>query len=230
MSAMRNQSLPRRQQGVALIVTLFILVIVTFIGLIAMRSGMQQVAMSTNSQVAVVLFENADAGTTNVENTINANMTFANGPTGPITLIKDNPGQAVVGCFNKSGLQLATSVATPRRCDLDQAGEFVSGRGVVVVQVAVQAPVDSSGKAQSTRNTGSDDSVLPGGGGALVAVYSTAVMPNYGSATKSEIEGCLAQPQEATGTTPTVTSCLVGANASFQTVVQEFVYGYGGYR
>jgi Tfp pilus assembly protein PilX len=230
MSAMRNHPLPRRQRGVALIVTLFILVIVTFIGLIAMRSGMQQVAMSTNSQVAVVLFQNADAGTTSVESTINSDMTYANGPKGPITLIKDNPGMAVVGCFTKTGLKLADSVGTPRTCDLDQATEFVSGRGVVVVQVAVQTPVDSSGKAQSIRATGSDDAVLPGGNGALVAVYSTSVMPNYGSATKSQIETCLGKPQEATGTDPTVTSCLVASNASFQTVVQEFVYGYGGYK
>lgn len=228
---MRIMTSPRQQRGVALIVTLFILVIVTFIGLIAMRSGMQQVAMSTNSQVAVLLFQNADAGTTSVENVINADMTFANGPTGPITLIKDNPGKAVVGCFTKTGLDLSDSVTTPRKCDLDTAGEYVSGRGVVVVQVGVQTPVDSSGKAQTVMNYGTDDSILPGGGGALVAVYATSVMPNYGSASKSEIEACLGEPQEAvSSSTDSVTSCLVKKNASFQTVVQEFVYGYGGYK
>lgn len=218
-----------RERGVALIVTLFILVIVTFMGLIAMRAGLLQVAMATNSQVSVVLFQNADAGTGSVEAVINSDMTFANGPTGPITLIKDNPGMAVVGCFNKAGLQLATDVGAPRSCDLNDVSEFVSGREVTAVQVAVMSPVDASGKAQVVLNYGTDDSILPGGGGALVAVYSTAVMPNYGSATKTEITDCLAKPQEgAAGTT--ATECLTSKNASFETVVQEFVYGYGGYK
>lgn len=218
-----------RQQGVALIVTLFMLVIVTFMGLVAMRAGLLQVAMATNSQVSVVLFQNADAGTGSVEAKINSDMTYANGPTGPITLIKDNPGKAVVGCFTKAGLALATSVATARACDLAQAGDYVSGREVTAVQVAVMSPVDASGKAQVVMNYGTDDSILPGGGGALVAVYSTSVMPNYGSATKTEIKDCLAKPLEgAAGTTST--DCLISKNASYETVVQEFVYGYGGYK
>lgn len=225
----KTMTFRHRERGVALIVTLVILVIVTFMGLIAMRAGLLQVAMATNSQVSVVLFQNADAGTGSVENVINSDMTFANGPTGPITLIKDNPGEAVVGCFTQGGLELATSVDAPRSCDLTQGAEFVSGREVTAVQVAVMSPVDASGKAQVVLNYGTDDSILPGGGGALVAVYSTAVMPNYGSATKTEITACLAKPQEgATGTT--ATECLTSKNASFETVVQEFVYGYGGYK
>lgn len=226
-----------RQQGVALIVTLFMLVIVTFMGLVAMRAGLLQVAMATNSQVSVLLFQNADAGTGSVENKINSDMTYANGPTGPITLIKDNPGKAVIGCFTKAGLVLATSVASgsARKCDLATAGDYVSGREVAAVQVAVMAPVDASGKAQVVMNYGTDDSILPGGGGALVAVYSTSVMPNYGSATKSDIQGCLGQPMEApvpqtTPATLSMTDCLVSKNASYETVVQEFVYGYGGYK
>lgn len=220
---------PRSQRGVALIVTLFILVIITFMGLVAMRSGLMQVAMATNSQVGVVLFQNADAGTGSVENLINSDMTYANGPTGPITLIKDNPGVPVVGCFTKGGLTLATSVTDPVLCDLDSADDFVSGREVAAVQVAVMTPVDASGKAQVVLNYGTDDSILPGGGGALVAVYSTSVMPNFGSATKAQIEDCLELPPEgAPGST--ASDCLADANASYETVVQEFVYGYGGYK
>ena len=225
----KTMTFRHRERGVALIVTLIILVIVTFMGLVAMRAGLLQVAMATNSQVGVVLFQNADAGTGSVEDFINSDMTFANGPTGPITLIKDNPGMAVVGCFTKAGLSLATAVDAPRSCDLTQNEEFVSGREVTAVQVSVMSPVDASGKAQVVPSYATDDSILPGGGGALVAVYSTAVMPNYGSATKSEIMACLAMPQEGDAGT-TATECLTSKNASFEVVVQEFVYGYSRYK
>lgn len=226
----REMAFPRAERGVALIVTLFILLVVTFMGLVAMRTGLMQVAMATNSQVNVVLFQNADAGTGTVENVINSSsMSYANGPTGPITLIRDNPGAEVVGCLTKDGLVLATSVTTKQKCDLDNGTQYISGRNVVAVQVAVRTPVDASGKSQSVINLGTDESVLPGGGGALVAVYSTAVMPAFGSATNATIENCLNLPQEgAAGSN--VTDCLTTNNASFQTVVQEFVYGYGGYK
>lgn len=224
-----ERTYPHRQRGVVLIVTLVILVIITFVGLIAMRTGMLQVAMSTNSQVSAVLFQNADAGTGSVEAKVNADPNYANGATGPVTLAKDNPGVDVVGCLKKgsTGLSLSTSVTSPTRCDPNQTTDFVSGRGVVVVQVALRAPADASGNAQVVKSYGTDDSVLPGGGSVLLAAYSTSVMPNYGSATTAEIKTCLENPQE--GTT-TVTSCLSDRKASFQTMVQEFVYGYGGYQ
>lgn len=228
-----ERTFPHRQRGVVLVVTLVILVIITFVGLIAMRTGMLQVAMSTNSQVSAVLFQNADAGTIVVENKVNADPNYANGATGPVTLARDNPGVDIVGCLKKgtTGLVMSTAVASPARCDPTQGADFVSGRGVVVVQVALRAPADATGNAQVVKNYGTDDSVLPGGGSVLLAAYSTSVMPNYGSATAGEIKTCLEGAQEATATVPsTVTSCLSGKNASFQTVVQEFVYGYGGYQ
>lgn len=218
------------QRGVALIVTLIILVIVTFMGLIAMRTGLLQVAMATNSQVSVLLFQNADAGTGSVESMINADVKAANAPGGPITLIKDNPGKEVVGCLTKAGLKLAKEIdpTKKRLCDLDATAgaDFVSGRGAVVVQTSLVSPLDASGNAQTVPSYGTDDSDIVGGS-ALVAVYATSVMPNYGSATNAEVEDCMKNLQE--GAT-TVTSCLLDKKASFQTVVQEFVYGYPGYK
>lgn len=228
-----ERTFPHRQRGVVLIVTLVILVIITFVGLIAMRTGMLQVAMSTNSQVSAVLFQNADAGTIVVENKVNANPTYANSAIGPVTLAKENPGQEVVGCLRKgsTGLTMATDIAVPVRCDPGLVADYVSGRGVVLVQVALTSPLDASGNAQVVQSYGTDDSVLPGGASALLAAYSTSVMPNYGSATATEIKACLELPQEGTVIDPdNVTSCLKAENASFQTVVQEFVYGYSGYK
>lgn len=225
----------RHQQGVALLVTLVLLVIVTFMGLVAMRSGLLNVAMSTNSQVDTLLFQSADAGVTSVENKINASLAAANGPTGPITLAKDNPGVEVISCLKKAGIALTTVITSPARCDPTAAADFISGREVVVVQTSLVAPKDKSGKAQVMPVYGSDDAVLPGGGSAMLVTYATSVMPSFGGATTDAVQECLTKPQQdaldADGKpVETVTSCLADERASFETVVQEFAYGYPGYK
>lgn len=217
-----------KQQGVALIVTLVILVVVTFIGLVAMRSGLTHLAMATNSQVNVILFQSADAGVVSLENKINSNVTAANGPTGVITLAKDNPGTEVLGCLIKTGIDLPTTMVTTSKCKLDQDTNYSSGRDAVFVQTALVSPVNQAGTAQAAPVYGSDDSVLPGGGGSTLVGYATSVLPAFGNTTASIVTGCLGKPQESAG--ETVTDCLTTAGASFQTVVQEYVYGYSGYK
>lgn len=224
-----------RQRGVALLVTLIILVVVTFMGLVAMRSGLLSVTMSTNSQVDTLLFEGADAGVTAVANKINSSLAIANGPTGLITLAKDNPGTEVLTCLKSAGLDVTISMASPKRCDLDEANNFISGRSVTVVQTSLVAPKDASGKAQTMPTYGSDDAVLPGGGSAMLVTYSTSVIPSFGATTVLTAEGCLAKNQQDAvdgdgKPIETVTGCLLRERASFQTVVQEFAYGYPGYK
>lgn len=224
-----------RQQGVALLVTLVILVIVTFMGLVAMRSGLLSLTMSTNSQVDSLLFESADAGVTSVANKINSSLAVANGPTGLITLAKDNPGKEILTCLKKSGIAVTTSMASPARCDVDRKDNFASGREVTVVQTSLVAPMDATGKAQVMPTYGSDESVLPGGGSAMLVTYATSVMPTYSATSASTVETCLAKNQQdavdASGNAiETVTGCLSRERASFQTVVQEFAYGYPGYK
>lgn len=54
--------LPRRQQGVALFVTLMILLVTTILGIAAMRLGLTQSVVARNSAVDNVLFQAAEAG------------------------------------------------------------------------------------------------------------------------------------------------------------------------
>lgn len=220
----RAYSFPQSQRGVALIVTLVILLVVTFMGLVAMRGGMLQVAMSTNSQVNALLFQNADAGTNAVFNAISPDPTT--NPTNPINQVRDNPGKELVGCLKSSTLTFGASVTSPVTCNPSQ--DFVSGRGAVAVQVSLMVPMNASGGAQTVINYGTDAGVLPGGNNLLVSAYATSVLPAFGSATPATITTCLGKPQEDS-VNPTVTDCLAAQNASFETVVQEFSYGYPGY-
>jgi Tfp pilus assembly protein PilX len=58
----------KKQQGSALIIVLVILVLVTLIGTLAIRSGILGLKLATNSQVNALLLENSDAALFNVEN------------------------------------------------------------------------------------------------------------------------------------------------------------------
>lgn len=218
-----NQRLSSRssQRGVALIVTLVILVVVTFMGLVAMRMGMLHVVMSTNSQVNSLLFQNADAGTTSVLAKITATDPTVD-PSNPINKVRDNPGTEIKGCLKSTGITFAAGCTS---------SDFISGRGAVVVQVGLVVPKNSSGEAQTVINYGTDAGVLPGGNNLLVTAYATSVLPAFGSASATSINDCFANYVQDNPTTPTstVTGCMVAQNASFDTVVQEFSYGYPGY-
>lgn len=220
-------SFRQRQQGVALIVTLIMLVVITLMGVVAMRSGLLQVAMSTNSQVTGLLFQNSDAGVNAVYNQIMATDASSD-PNNPVNLAKSYPGQELTNCLTTTGLSSTATVPSPVRCT---ATSTISGRGAVLVQTALKVPTDSSGNPQMVVSYGTDASVLPGGGGVLIAAYSTSVMPAFGSATASQITSCLSSnPQDAPSGTTTITDCLTNVGASFTTSVQEFASGYAGYK
>jgi len=240
-----HPSFARQQRGVALIVTLVILVVVTFMGLIAMRAGLLQVAMSTNSQVNVLLFQSADAGVSTIEKTINDNVLAATVGNGPLVVVGDNPGSEIVGCLIKtgSGIRQGTTVATassPERCDAGAVTDRISGRDVVIVQTSLKTPgiagAGSSPPPKGADFSGTEADLVPGTGDLpeYLLVFATSVMPNYGSATSAEINECLKKPQDDEwdpAGIETVTDCLTTANASFHTAVQEYAFGRAsGYR
>lgn len=223
---MRINASRRAQQGVALIVTLMILVIITMVGLVAMRSGLLQVAMSTNSQVDALLFQAADAGVGAVETDINANPIASNASTGVLGLAKDNPGTEIPLCLNKLGLQKGTT-STGSKC---AQTDFMSGRGAVRVQMAIRALTNASGGLSQLAQAGTEAGLLPGDGLVQYQLFSTSVMPAFGSATDADVNTCLTTKPQYNPSGVNVTDCLATANASFQTVVQEFAFGYAGYK
>lgn len=58
----------KKQLGSALIIVLVILVLVTLIGTLAVRSGILGLKLATNSQVSALLLENSDSALFNIEN------------------------------------------------------------------------------------------------------------------------------------------------------------------
>lgn len=214
----------KAQEGVALIITLLILVVVTSVGVVAMRAGLLQVAMATNSQVNILLFQAADAGVGALERVVTDNPNQASAATGVLGLAKSAGGGEIPLCLTKTGMTAITST-DGTRCS---GSDYISGRGAVRVQMALRAITDSSGSLVKAPLVGTEAGLIPDDGGSY-QLYSTSVLPVYGSASDDDVQDCLGLPQyDPVG--ENITDCLAGLNASFMTVVQEFMFGFSGYK
>ena len=207
------------QRGVALIVTLVILAVVTTLGLIAMRSGLLHLAIGNNAQANMINTQAAVAGTRMVEKQVAASPQAAILPNGIFGMAA---GFERIGCLKNGQLSMPTTPTGTARCAL---GDYDSGRGAVTVQVSIINPSNATGDAQQVVIYGTDtDSAL---NALLIRTYSTSVIPSFGTSTTS-VTNCLTTKNQDPAT-DNLSKCLSDAGASFSTVVQEYGYGNSGY-
>lgn len=216
-----KSQLAHLQQGAALIAVLIILVIITLLGVTAMRMGITSLALATNSQVVQLLFQSADMGTKQVIASIGVGATA--------TASLDTNG-VVAG---KSGTLCFTPIATAKftnlssgNCNANDADSYLSKRKVVLTQInytredtnniqANDSEVDLSSTGQSENLTGAQETLK---------VFSTAVVPSFGSATPDTINSCLNKDADDAKdkTIVTITDCLTNAGVVFTTHASEY--------
>lgn len=214
----------KKQQGATLIAVLIVLVIISILGVTAMRMSLSTLAVAVNSQVGNLLFTASDTGLVAMERTVVNSTQNATGYNGILFTWdigkKGEPAAETQYCFTPQSAA-TTTVWTKGSCDLDQTGtnsNYTSKRELVATQVS-SAITDFD---QVTM--GSDTNGLPS---YSVKIYSTSVMPAFGSASKADIETCLSKPNDdPDGTVLTVTKCLTQKAAVFETQSSEYVYTY----
>lgn len=215
-------SLLKNQQGATLIVVLMILVIVTIVGVLAIRVALTSLNISTNSQIAQLNFQSADTPINwMMQKDPVALASFSNIIGAALTESETNPGAEYIFCFKPTSS--STQFAQTRDATLIKAGtadvaiveeggvrgfcnltsDFGSSRQAVITQVAVTVPTNA--------DTGTPGSYLPRGtnltiGSNLPATMTsvqrirmtiTSMLPNYSSSNISTIQ----------------TDCLSTANA-----------------
>ncbi|HEX5276583.1 MAG TPA: PilX N-terminal domain-containing pilus assembly protein [Fluviicoccus sp.] len=218
----------RRQRGMTLIVVLLVLIVMTLLGISAMRMGLSSLSVATNSQVGNLLYESADAGLFHLERTAMQNVTAALQPGGVLATNSED-----VFCLKpKSG-----SVAlVAGRCDSAQAGDFMSSRNAALTQVHVinKGSFDEFSQ-NATMLIGSDSSIRQSTK-IEVTVASTSVLPGFGSATTGTINGCLANTGDdsrrsgagadsyevADPAVTTVSECLSANGGVYSTLLEDF--------
>ena len=207
------------QRGAALIAVLVILVVITLLGVTAMRMGITSLALATNSQVVQVLFQSADIGTNQLFNTVNSTGAAALDTTG---VLAGKTGRLCVTPVSSATFTNLTSGA----CDAESATSYLNANRVVFAQVNYERSevndVQANDKESDISVLGQSENIL--GGVEILKVFSTAVVPSFGSASTTTINGCLNNtPDDADDTaTVTITDCLTNAGAVFTTHASEY--------
>lgn len=88
------------EQGATLIVVMMILLLITIVGLYAIRSGLFNLKFATNAQVQALLMQTSDVALEHLEKNFNTNeaTNFAGTPVGQV-LLEGNQGKELQFCF-----------------------------------------------------------------------------------------------------------------------------------
>lgn len=204
-----------RQKGAAILVVMLVLLVITLLGVAAVRMGLTSLSIATNSQVNALLFQAADSGLVTFEQKVVEDPAAAALPTGVIGPSLNTPGVEQMYCVTKAN-RLKAGVCT--------SSDFTSARAALVNQIAIEVPAAADGSPMRAVVLGTDLD-RAGISNYVVHVHSTSVLPVFGAASGGEVDDCLKKPNDSEAD-PTVTDCLTDEGAVFNTLVQEYSYGY----
>ena len=222
----------KKQLGSALIIVLVILVLVTLIGTLAVRSGILGLKLATNSQVSALLLENSDSALFNIENPDQVARQLALDGMFAYFNSSANADDELVFCYRAaqasfysfSKASAITADGTTTKIGVDgfcKANQFAMGRSAVLSQVyltkssTVSAPFGSVPKGTSI-----GQSNVPATSNNIGATV-ISVLPSFAGATTTQIENCFKQRASAVG------ACFDGLGIPYN--MQHSDYTVGGH-
>lgn len=192
----------KTQQGATLITVLILLVAITIIGSLAIRSSISSLKVATMGQAQQLMIQNSDAALFQVENpnTLGRNMAI-NGMFGYIKG-EDNIGKELVFCYKASesdffklsraslvdwsGNVVRTSeLGSTGFCRIDDS-YFGTNRKTVMTQVAIKAADMTDAEAFAYMQKGTDPEGSKIDPAQLYTVYATTIFPALAPSTVSD--------------------------------------------
>lgn len=187
----------KKQQGMTLIVVLILLIAITAIGSLAIRSSTTQLRIATAGQVQQLMLQNTDAALFQVEHPDDLARHMAlNGLFGFIKA-EDDSGKELVFCYRAGDTDFfSLNRASLIRWDGNsvnnsglsalgfcrmQSGYFSTSRQTVMTQVAVKAADLSNIEAFQHMQTGTDVDSTKADPGQLYTVVATTIFPDFGT-------------------------------------------------
>lgn len=201
-----------KQEGATLIVVLILLVIITMIGTLAIRSSLTTLNIATNSQAQQLLVQNSDSAIFNVEDPdlIERNTAYD----GLFGLVKSdaNKGKELVFCykgtatefydFSRASFMQWVSGTAPNNselgidgyCKMDSSNNFfTSGRKAVMTQVSIKVNTDASSnldRAFEHMQRGTDAESAKIDKSEKILVTATSIVPSMSTANDTDINNC----------------------------------------
>ena len=227
----------KKQLGSALIIVLVILVLVTLIGTLAVRSGILGLKLATNSQIQSLLLENSNSALFNLEDPSQVARQLALDGMFAYFNSAANADDELVFCyraaqnafydFSKASVIAADGTTTKIGVDgYCKANQFAMGRSAVLSQVyltkvsTASAPFSAVPKGSSL-GQGNIPATTNNIGATVISV-----LPSFASATSTQIEACFKRPSIKPATGQTVGECFDNLGIPYN--MQHSDYTVGG--
>ena len=211
----------KHQQGVTLITVLILLILITVVGLYAIRNSIFSLKLATNAQVQTLLMQTSDVALDHLEKNFNANEStnLAGTPIGQV-LLDGNQGKELQFCFKPTEVEssavknnmffnlgdfriierasatAATGVSAALSGDIDAvcnpATMFSISRKAIVTQVSVVNPDDPAVEMRKFELTNKNTDLKADVDTKRIRVVATSFAPAMApSVTLTEMNSCL---------------------------------------
>ncbi|WP_180158754.1 PilX N-terminal domain-containing pilus assembly protein [Acinetobacter sp. YH01026] len=242
---MKKIKAKKSQRGATLIVVLVMLVLLTLVGLWAIRGSITSLKISTNAQVVALLKQTSDSVFFTLENKTDDELVFTNMRIGDgmlnYTLRPENKGKELVFCVrgetadNFVGSRIGsvvywqgnairnTDMGKNGFCQVGRTADFLSGRNAVLTQVSVRA--GSSDRDWEHLMEGDDKETSKSTGIQKVVITATSLIPKLSNSDDSKINECLSNFtsfKDNLVQNDTVTDCLASLNVPYSTQEMEY--------
>ncbi|GAA4999695.1 type IV fimbrial biogenesis protein [Acinetobacter puyangensis] len=228
-----------KHAGATLIIILIILVVVTLLGTIAVRSGILGLKIATNSQIRELLLENSNAALFNIEDPAQVTRQLAEDGIFAYFRSAENARDELVFCYRASenvffsrgkasAILVNNNTVTITKQGVDgfcQAHQFASGRSAILSQVYVSKNTTSSQPFAtvprgSSLGEGQQTSMLN-----PIHVTVISVLPSFSAATKAQIETCFRKPSLKQGAIQTVAKCFNDLDMPYNMQHADYIVG-----
>lgn len=238
----------RNQRGSTLIAVLIVLLIITVLGVIAIRQGLTSLTLSTNAQVQALLTQSSDVVFDKIQDDYQTNSSVSNVMS--FVTLEGNQGKEWIACYRPTTSNIFYNILTNTTavvpsvaagdntvgveggdqgfCDITK--DFSSNRNAVITQVAIMIPNDPVEDARpfeyAPRKTDVSNSKIEST--KRVRVYSTSIVPSMTTANLTTVQDtCLRNRvsddmDRVNSAKETITDCLARLGVPANTQVQEY--------
>lgn len=219
-----------KQNGSTLIMTLIILVLITLVGTIAIRSGILGLKLATNSQIQTLLLENSNAALFNIENPSQVERQLAEDGMFSYFHSIANANDELVFCFRASqdsffsknqasAISPSGSTSKMGSTGFCKVSDFATGRSAILSQIYIKKNVDPAVPfSHVAKGTSTGSSPLPVVSNSI-SVTVISLLPSFSDASKDEIERCFKLRADE------VTQCFSDLDIPFNTQNADYKVG-----
>ena len=231
-----------QQRGAVLIVVLLFLILIMLIGVIAVRNSSTDLKLATSDQINTVLLQASDSVNNKIERSVNGDplsqehkqiMSFT-GIFGYYILNSSADNDIIDFCYRPRAGFFNVDNAVIRRntgklvnnttgyCDPNEAGDYTSARNTTMTQVMVKNVSNTESTRAFGHMTLGSDTEAKTAKMHTFNIYSTSVLPSYGSAKTDKIQECFQKDASAAANDDaSVAKCMTDNNIPNKMLVEQ---------